>query len=142
MEICEMQLYVCTNEVCMKWSYMWITFVSSKQVVLVIYIVIFLVLVITSYRKSAALRNSLNRHLRLQSSNYGATMIVDCDNKGRVRCETIEDNIQEATQLWGRAITGVLCAHRTALRVYIGFQYNRISKKSIVSKLAMKLCFS
>ncbi|CAG2103927.1 unnamed protein product [Medioppia subpectinata] len=69
-------------------------------VVLVIYIVIFLILVITSYRKSAALRNSLNRHLRQQNaSNYGATVIVDCDSKGRVRCETIDDNIQEATQL-------------------------------------------
>ncbi|XP_054157625.1 uncharacterized protein LOC128955970 [Oppia nitens] len=69
-------------------------------VVLIVYIVIFLILVITSYRKSAALRNSLNRHLRLQSANtYGATLIVDCDSKGRVRTDTIEDNIQEATQL-------------------------------------------
>jgi hypothetical protein len=82
-----------------EWS-VYSQFCFHFQVVLIIYIVIFIILVITSYRKSAALRNSLNRHLRLQSSNYGATLIVDCDHRGRVRCEALDENIHESMQLW------------------------------------------
>ena len=77
-------------------------FSSANQVVLVIYIVIFVVLVVTSYRKSSALRETLNRHLRFQYATgpFGTPTILETDSRGgQVHCDTVDELHEGSIQL-------------------------------------------
>lgn len=70
--------------------------------VLVIYIVIFVVLVVTSYRKSSALRETLNRHLRFQYATgpFGTPTILETDSRGaQVHCDTVDELHEGSIQL-------------------------------------------
>ena len=77
-------------------------FLYFCQVVLVIYIVIFVVLVVTSYRKSSALRETLNRHLRFQYATgpFGTPTILETDSRGiQVHCDTVDELHEGSIQL-------------------------------------------
>lgn len=68
---------------------------------------------LTSYRKSVALRNSFNYNFGSNSNEAdsygihdgmgtkGIPLIVDCDSKGKVHVDTIDEmtNVHEITQL-------------------------------------------
>ena len=67
-----------------------------------IYIVIFVVLVVASYRKSNALRETLNRHLRHQyaSGPIGTPTILESNSRGKqVHCDTVDELHEGSIQL-------------------------------------------
>lgn len=61
-----------------------------------------MVLVVTSYRKSSALRETLNRHLRYQYATgpIGTPTILETDSRGsQVHCDTVDELHEGSIQL-------------------------------------------